>query len=61
MFKSNAQNMNFTMEDGMSVVVTGRLSVYTVNGTFQIYCEEIEKAGLGDLYVKFEALKAKIK
>ena len=60
MFKSNAQNMNFTMEDGMSVVVTGRLSVYTVNGTFQIYCEEIEKAGLGDLYVKFEALKQKL-
>ncbi len=60
MFKSNAQNMNFIMEDGMSVVVTGRLSVYTVNGTFQIYCEEIEKAGLGDLYVKFEALKQKL-
>ena len=44
----------------MSVIVSGRASVYTANGTFQIYCDRIEQEGLGELHIKFEKLKEKL-
>lgn len=60
MFKNKAYDLTFKLEDGMNVVVKGRVSVYEANGTFQIYCNEIEKEGLGDLYIKYEQLKKKL-
>jgi exodeoxyribonuclease VII large subunit len=60
MFKSRAEGLNFRLEEGMSVVIRGRASVYTANGSFQLYCDDIEKEGLGDLFVKFEKLKEKL-
>ena len=60
MFKSRAEGLNFMLEEGMSVIISGRASVYTANGSFQLYCDTIEKEGLGSLYVKFEALKKKL-
>ncbi|WP_160688791.1 exodeoxyribonuclease VII large subunit [Clostridium sp. C2-6-12] len=60
MFKGNAVFLKFALEEGMEVVVKGRASVYTATGSFQLYCDEIEKEGLGDLFVKFEKLKEKL-
>ena len=60
MFKNKAYDLQFDLEEGMEVVVKGRASVYTASGTFQIYCDEIEKEGIGELYIKFEKLKAKL-
>ena len=60
MFKNRAYDLRFPLEDGMEVVIRGRASVYTASGTFQIYCDEIEKEGIGELYVKFEKLKSKL-
>lgn len=60
MFKSKAYDLNFKLQDGMEVVVSGRASVYTASGTFQIYCEEIQKEGLGELHIKFEKLKLEL-
>lgn len=60
MFKNRAYDLQFPLEDGMEVIVKGRASVYTANGTFQIYCDEIEKEGIGELYIKFEKLKSKL-
>lgn len=60
MFKSRAYDLRFPLEEGMEVVIKGRASVYTASGTFQLYCDEIEKEGIGELYVKFEKLKAKL-
>ena len=60
MFKNRTYDLQFSLEDGMEVVIKGRASVYTANGTFQIYCDEIEKEGIGELYIKFEKLKSKL-
>ncbi len=60
MFKSYASSLKFNLADGMKVVVTGQVAVYEANGTYQIYCHDIAKEGLGELYQKYEQLKAKL-
>ncbi|MBQ9834560.1 MAG: exodeoxyribonuclease VII large subunit [Bacilli bacterium] len=60
MFASSATKLLFTPEDGMNVLVTGRISCYPASGTYQIYVEKMEQDGVGDLYVLFEQLKEKL-
>jgi len=60
MFKSAAQSLNFKPEDGMNVLVTGRISVYPSGGSYQIYIDKMETDGLGNLYIEFEKLKRKL-
>lgn len=60
MFRSYAENLKFVPENGMNVVVKGRVSVYEKDGAYQLYCEEMEPYGLGDLYIAFEKLKKKL-
>lgn len=60
MFYNNATKLKFTPEDGMKVLVTGRISCYPAQGTYQIYVEEMEMDGLGNLYIEYEKLKKKL-
>ncbi len=60
MFKSSTYNLLFTPEDGMNVLVEGRISVYPVGGSYQIYIDKMEQDGLGNLYLKYEELKKKL-
>lgn len=60
MFRSDADNLKFKLENGMLVKTKARLSIYIKEGTYQLYCRIIEKSGLGDLYVEFERLKEKL-
>lgn len=60
MFQSNASKLKFVPVDGMKVLVTGRVSIYEASGSYQIYIEEMEEDGLGNLYLKFEELKRKL-
>jgi exodeoxyribonuclease VII large subunit len=60
MFKSNALRLRFRPEDGMKVLVTGKISVYPRDGTYQLYCASIMPDGIGDLHVAFEQLKARL-
>ncbi len=60
MFFNNARLLNFTPEDGMNVLVRGRISSYPAQGTYQIYVETMEKDGLGNLFVEYEKLKKKL-
>ena len=60
MFRSAAVNLKFVPEDGMNVLVTGRISVYPAGGNYQIYIDRMEVDGLGNLYVEFEKLKKKL-
>lgn len=57
MFKENAQNLNFIPENGMKVIAKGRVSLYTKEGIYQLYCNSLEINGVGQLYEKFEKLK----
>ncbi len=61
MFRSAAQYLKFRPEDGMKVIVRGRISVYEQGGIYQIYAESIEPDGEGSLYAAFEKLKEKLK
>ena len=60
MFYSSAITLNFKPEDGMNVLVEGRISCYPTAGTYQIYVDKMEVDGLGALYVEFEKLKEKL-
>ena len=60
MFSSAASKLLFTPEDGMNVLVTGRISCYPAAGTYQIYVDKMEQDGVGNLYVLFEQLKEKL-
>lgn len=60
MFSFNASKLKFVPEDGMKVLVTGKVSVYPPTGQYQIYVEEMTSDGLGNLYLMFEALKKEL-
>ena len=60
MFASSASKVKFTPEDGMKILVTGRISVYEATGGYQIYVNEMMEDGVGNLYVAFEQLKKRL-
>ncbi len=60
MFYSSATKLSFNPEDGMNVLVTGRISAYPAQGSYQIYVEAMEPDGLGALYIEYEKLKKKL-
>lgn len=60
MFKGFNQRMKIKPEDGLEVLVRGRVTVYEPRGNYQIMCEQIEPVGLGALQKAFEKLKAKL-
>lgn len=60
MFASSTSKVKFTPEDGMKILVTGRISVYEATGGYQIYVNEMMEDGVGNLYVAFEQLKKKL-
>ena len=60
LFKGQALRLRFRPENGMKVVVTGRVSVFPRDGAYQLYAEEMIPEGAGDLAVAFEQLKARL-
>lgn len=60
MFKSYADKMNFKPQDGSKVLIIGRISVYEATGNYQIYVEDMQEDGVGNLYIAFEKLKKKL-
>lgn len=55
-----AKGLKFNMKDGDQIVVTGYVGIYAAAGRYQVYANEIELAGVGDLYQRFEALKQEL-
>lgn len=60
MFKGNAIRLRFRPENGMKVIAMGKVSVYTRDGAYQLYCTAMAMDGVGDLYAAFEQLKKKL-
>jgi exodeoxyribonuclease VII large subunit len=48
------------LRNGMAVVAHGRLSIYEQRGDYQFYLDAIEEAGIGELHLRFEELKAQL-
>jgi exodeoxyribonuclease VII large subunit len=59
-FRAQNRQLKFDLEDGLSVIGLGRLSIYEPRGTYQIILEHIEPAGLGALQLAFEKLKNRL-
>src|SRR6202043_1795748 len=60
MFRSSARLLRFRPEDGLQVVVRGRVTIYEDRGELQISAEYVEPKGAGALQIAFEQLKAKL-
>ncbi|HBL41655.1 MAG TPA: exodeoxyribonuclease VII large subunit, partial [Ruminococcaceae bacterium] len=60
MFRSNVQRLRFMPENGMRVLVRGRVSVFERDGQYQLYVEDMQLDGIGALTVAFEQLKSKL-
>ncbi|GAA0767324.1 exodeoxyribonuclease VII large subunit [Clostridium subterminale] len=60
MFKTKAMNLTFMPKDGMNVVVSGNISIYEKEGTYQLYCNTMEVDGEGELFTAFNLLKEKL-
>lgn len=60
MFSTQRRGLGFTLEDGQSVIVTGRISVFERDGRYQLYAQSIVQDGVGRLYEEYEKLKKRL-
>src|SRR2546426_2350469 len=60
MFRSQARLLRFRPENGMQVVLRGRVTIFEGRGDLQISAEYLEPKGAGALQIAFEQLKAKL-
>ena len=60
MFRQAAMGLRFRPENGQRVRLFGSVGLYTKTGSYQFYADVMEPDGIGDLYLRFEALKRKL-
>jgi len=60
MFRSYAARLPFAPQNGMKVILHGRVSLYVPGGQYQINADAMQPDGVGGLYLAFEQLKAKL-
>lgn len=58
MFRQHAFDLRMEPRDGMRVVLEGSVSIYAQTGQYQFYAQSMRPDGVGDLYLRFEQLKA---
>jgi exodeoxyribonuclease VII large subunit len=60
LWRSRASTLSFLPQDGMKVVVRGRITVYEPRGSYQIDVSSMRPFGVGELQLAFEKLKQKL-
>lgn len=60
MFRNAFSKVQFDLEEGMKVLVVGRVSLYEPSGEYRLIVEHLEPDGVGALYQAFEQLKKKL-
>ena len=60
LFAREARRLRFAVDNGLSVLVRGRLSLYEPQGRYQIVCDSLEPLGAGALQVAFEQMRARL-
>jgi len=61
MWASKFRSVKFSPEDGMAVLATGHIDVYTVGGKYQLYVDKLEPEGVGALQLAFEQMVKKLR
>lgn len=61
MFKGAFDKLKFEPENGMKVIIRGRVSVYEPTGNYQLYADHMDVAGLGSLQIAFQQMYDKLK
>lgn len=59
-FRSTALRLRFGLEDGLHVIVRGKVTVYEPRGEYQVILEHVEPKGRGALQLAFEQLKHRL-
>ena len=54
MFASNVNRLGFLPNDGMRVIVKGKITLYEKDGTYQLVCENILQDGVGDVSIQYK-------
>lgn len=60
MFRQSRSRIDFEPQDNMKVTVYGRIDLYVERGSYQFVAETMQRSGVGDLYLAYEALKKKL-
>jgi len=60
MWRSDAEQLTFTPEDGQAVIVTGSVRLYAPHGAYQLQVKEMQAAGLGEKYLLVEKWKKEL-
>lgn len=60
MFRGSASRVKFIPQDGLKVILRGRVSIYEKDGQYQFYAEEMHPDGLGDISLQFEQIKERL-
>ena len=60
MFAGHNRNIKFRPENGMKVLVKGKISVYEASGSYQIYIQDMQPDGVGNLHLAYEQLKVRL-
>lgn len=60
LFRQNAMNVRFYPQDGMRVVLSGSVGLYSASGSYQFYAESMRKDGMGELYEQYLRLKEQL-
>jgi exodeoxyribonuclease VII large subunit len=60
MWRSAAQMLNWQPGQGVAALAHGRISVYPARGSYQLYVDRLQPAGLGDLHARFEQLRDRL-
>jgi len=60
MFRESNSRQGFLPQDGMRVLVRGRVSLYERDGKYQLTIDDMQPDGLGALYMAYEQLKARL-
>ncbi len=60
MFAGQRKGLNFQLQEGQQVIVTGSVDVYERDGRYQLYAREIKREGTGDLFERFQRLKEEL-
>lgn len=60
MFASSRSGLQFKLEEGQSIIVSGSIGVYERDGRYQLYARKITKEGSGRLYEEYEKMKKRL-